>query len=448
MRDLLSALEQRLDDPTARGLAQAVSAAIRDGVVSPGDRLPPIRRVAEQLMLSPTTVNSAWQLLARSGAIRSDGRRGTTVAGPLGGGRYARALRHEGASRLDLSTGVPDGRLLPPLAAALGSLEGASVPSSYLDDPVLPELRAALLAAWPYEPEDLLVVDGAMDALDLLTRTLLRPGDRVLVEDPGFPPLLDLLEERGMVVDGVPLDEEGPVLDELALRLERRPVAVLLQPRAQNPTGISLSHTRASRLAALLAPSACIVVEDDSAGDIASTESVSLGAWLPERVVHIRSFSKSHGPDLRLAALTGPKSLLEPVRHARALGQGWSSRLLQRALAHLLTDGSATDAVAQARSEYARRRGLVVERLGEHGIHVSGCDGLNIWVPVRDEAAAVLRLAREGVAVAPGAPFRVARPAAGAHIRVTTGLVEHGHLELADLLAQAAEASAWSAQHR
>ena len=116
VRDLLSALEARLDSPTAKGLAQAVSRAIRDEVLVPGDQLPPIRRVAEELMVSPTTVSSAWQLLARSGAIRSDGRRGTTIApGRLGGARYTSALRHQAGSCLDLSTGVPDPMLLPDL---------------------------------------------------------------------------------------------------------------------------------------------------------------------------------------------------------------------------------------------------------------------------------------------------------------------------------------------
>ncbi len=103
MRDVLSGLEERLESPTSKGLAHAVSVAIRDGVLAPGDRLPPIRQVAQELMLSPTTVSAAWQLLARSGAIRSDGRRGTTVApANRGGERYSAALSRESGNRLDL----------------------------------------------------------------------------------------------------------------------------------------------------------------------------------------------------------------------------------------------------------------------------------------------------------------------------------------------------------
>lgn len=152
MRAIISALEERLDSPTAKGLAQAVSRAIRDGSLSPGDQLPPIRRVAAELMVSPTTVSAAWQLLSRSGTIRSDGRRGTTIApvGRAGGERYTRALRHESDVTLDLSTGIPDADLLPDLGPVLAGFTGSPTPGSYLDDPVLDELRTALLARWPY----------------------------------------------------------------------------------------------------------------------------------------------------------------------------------------------------------------------------------------------------------------------------------------------------------
>ena len=402
-------------------------------------------------MLSPTTVSAAWQLLARSGTIRSDGRRGTTIAptDQIGGDRYRRALRHESEVSLDLSTGTPDAAMLPDLGRALAGISVSPTPASYLDDPVLAELRAALLADWPYAADDLLVVDGAQDALDLIVRTLLRPGDLVLVDTPAFPPLLDLLEHRGVEVAGIRLDATGPMLSDVEAGLARRPAAVFLQPRSHNPTGISMSPTRARALARLIATSHVFVVEDDSAGPIAAGEPISLGQWVPEQVLHIRSFSKSFGPDLRIAALSGPPQLLSPVRHTRALGQGWTSRLLQHLLVTLLESPAALGQVARARAEYARRRELVVQRLAERGIEVGGTDGINIWVPVRDEAAAVLRLASQGIAVTPGSPFSVDRRARErGHIRVTTGLIDHDQVRIADLIADAADASAWSAQHR
>src|SRR5665647_1851133 len=100
MRTAISAIEERLELPSARGLAQAVSRAVRDGALAPGAKLPPIRAVATQLGLSPTTVSAGWALLARSGAIRTDGRRGTPIAGlqDPAPGRYRRALERQPVS--------------------------------------------------------------------------------------------------------------------------------------------------------------------------------------------------------------------------------------------------------------------------------------------------------------------------------------------------------------
>ena len=106
-------------EPTAKGLASAVSRAVRDGVLAAGDRLPPIRELAHELALSPTTVSASWALLARAGTLRTEGRRGTVVADAAAPrhGRYRQALEHQAGFTLDLSTGIPDARLLPGLGA-------------------------------------------------------------------------------------------------------------------------------------------------------------------------------------------------------------------------------------------------------------------------------------------------------------------------------------------
>ncbi|GAA2165910.1 aminotransferase class I/II-fold pyridoxal phosphate-dependent enzyme [Pedococcus bigeumensis] len=443
MTAVLSALEHRLDHPTAKGLAHAVSAAIRDGELVAGDRLPPIRTVAAQLALSPTTVSAAWALLARSGAVHADGRRGTTVLeqGGATGGRYRQALRHESVFSLDLSTGVPDPALLPSLGSVLAQLTSAPTTGSYLDDPVLPALADALRQDWPYAAANLAVVDGAMDAMDLIVRTTLRFGDRVVVEDPGFPPLVDLLESVGVQLVGVPLDDEGLELGALEAALREPVAAVFLQPRAQNPVGVTMTTARAEAVAALLDGTETLVVEDDSAAGLSSETLVSLGRWRPEHTAYLRSFSKSHGPDLRLAALSAPTALHRALTTRRELGQGWSSRLLQQVLHGLLTSETARAEVAHASVTYAARRAHVVDALAARGVPVPGTEGINIWVPVLDETAAVVRLASKGIGVAAGAPFRIGAPEAGGsggHVRVTVGAVTGDLDAVADALADAA----------
>ncbi|MDQ2956005.1 MAG: aminotransferase class I/II-fold pyridoxal phosphate-dependent enzyme [Actinomycetota bacterium] len=442
--DTVTDIRGYLEKPTARGLANAVSRGIRDGTLPPGMKLPPVRVLAAGLGLAPATVAAAWALLARSGAIRTDGRRGTTVVDTqrLESSRYRRALAHTTDFRQDLSTGVPDPALLPDLTRALQYLTTAATPGSYLDQPVLPELVDVLREDWPYEAEDITIFDGAMDALELTARTLVRFGDRVIVEHPCFPPLLDLLEAIGAEIVGVPLDGHGMRIDLLTEALASPVAAVFIQPLGQNPTGISLDLKRARQLATVLDRHDAPVVEDDSAGAVSSAQPISLGRWIPSKTLHIRSFSKSHGPDLRLAAMSGPSSLIDQLRHRRQLGQGWSSRLLQRILLNLLTDPQAIKQVAYARGEYRRRRAALTEALARHDVLVGGNDGINLWIPVHDEAAATVRLASQGIGVTPGSPFNVL-PDPIQHLRLTCGLVSGGHQDLAAILASAADAGSW-----
>jgi DNA-binding transcriptional MocR family regulator len=208
-----------------------------------------------------------------------------------------------------------------------------------------------------------------------------------------------------------------------------------------------MTGQRAHELAPILARSGVPVVEDDSAGAVAASAPISLGQWIPAQVIHIRSFSKSHGPDLRLAAMGGPSELLREISHRRQLGQGWSSRLLQRVLLSLLTDPAAVADVDHARDEYTRRRSALVAALTSRDVEVATGDGLNLWVPVHDESAAIVRLASQGVGVTPGAPFDVL-PGGGGHVRVTVGLVADGYEELAEILAAAANTIAWASRAR
>jgi DNA-binding transcriptional MocR family regulator len=438
--DSLDSLAQRLAERSARGLAHAVSAAVGAGELAPGHRLPPVRTVAGRLGLSPSTVGAAWALLSRAGAISTDGRRGTVVSAgrPAAPTRYRRALDRSAGFTLDLSTGVPDPALLPDLGPALLRLPAATSPGSYLDDPTLPELAEVLRSELPCPVDQLTVTDGAMDAVQLALTELVGFGERVVVESPCFAPLLDLLESRGARVVGVPVDEEGLRPDALAHALSAPAAAVILQPRAQNPAGGSLSRGRAEELAATVARGDAMVIEDDSAGSIATTPPISLGSWIPGRVLHIRSFSKSHGPDLRLAVLGGPAALMARLIDRRHLGQGWTSRLLQRLLLDLLTDGNSVAQVRLAQQEYARRRAQVVTSLRRHGIDLPTGDGLNLWLPVRDETGALVTMASHGIAVAAGSPFQVI-PEAAAHVRVTVGLVADDVDRIAALLAGSAQ---------
>jgi DNA-binding transcriptional MocR family regulator len=443
---VLQLITKAVTDRSAQGIAAAVSRLVHSGELPAGTRLPTVRAIARELGVSPTTVSEAWSWLTRAGLLATRGRSGTVV---LGGDRLRSRMRYTrmspGVAALsDLSTGVPDHELLPDLTESLRRL-GAELQrrftTSYLDEPVLPPLEAHLREHWPYAVQEMTVVDGALDALDRIVRTQIRFGDRVLVENPTFPPILDLVESAGATAIPLALDRQGISPASLTQGLASGALMLILQPRAHNPTGVSMTSRRASELAtALQTHPEVTIVEDDHAADIASAPPVSLGCFLPGRTVHIRSFAKSLGPDLRLAAVGGPVSVLGPVVDRRMLGPGWSSRLLQHILLDLLTAPSTAVLLENARSEYARRRLALLAALAQEGAVATADDGINLWLEVADERAAMVALAAHGVAVAPGAPFEAA-PLATDHVRVTVGLVRDAFPALAVVLAEAARAA-------
>jgi DNA-binding transcriptional MocR family regulator len=314
---------------------------------------------------------------------------------------------------------------------------------------VLPELRDVLASTWPFEAEVVTVVNGAQDAVVRTLEQVVGFGDRVAIESPGFPAFLDMLDVLGAEIVPLDLDAEGVTVASLTRALKGKPAAIVLQPRAQNPTGVSMSPRRAEDLARAVrrARSTAIVIEDDHSGAISVGEDVSLGRWLPGQVMHVRGFSKSHGPDLRIAALGGPSELVDRLVARRMLGAGWTSRMLQTILLDLLVEPASVAAVEVARRTYAERQAALCSALAEHGVELAVPDGINLWLPVADERGALVQLTTLGIRAAGGTPFLAPGPEesgnGGDHLRVTAGLVEtKAASHVAGALAAAATAGA------
>ncbi|UUZ61435.1 aminotransferase class I/II-fold pyridoxal phosphate-dependent enzyme [Nocardioides sp. B-3] len=394
-----------------------------------------MREVAAELGVSPATVSSAWQALRRgTGVVVSRGRSGTFVRETPRARLSPRQRGLVGASpaglRMDLSRGTPDPELLPSLGPAFGRVSARAGTGVYRDEPVLPQLRDVPDATWPYPSEAITVVDGATDGIVRVLEQCVHLGDRVVLESPGYPPFYDLVESLGAEIVPVESDDSGIRPASLRTALGARPVAVVLQPRAQNPTGISMSPDRARELAGVLSrrrkEPMPWVIEDDHSGAISTSPDVSLGSHIPQRVVHVRSFSKSHGPDLRIAAPGGPAELVDALVARRMLGPGWTSRMVQTILHDLLTRARSMDEVSEARRQYFGRQRDLTARLADPGMAVSTPDGINLWLPVLDERAALLHPAAEGIRVAGGSPF-FPGDARSPHIRVTSGPVDPEH---------------------
>jgi len=427
--------QYRITAASASELVGAVEDAVASGALAPGARLPSVRGLAGELGLSPATVAAGLAELRRRGVVVSEPRRGTRIGQgpPIGSPRQPLPVP-PGAR--DLSLGNPDPALLPDLARALAHTE---LPVHLYGDaqarPELLELARAQLRADGIPCQELCILSGALDAIERVLQARLRPGDRVAVENPGYASLYDLLRAQGMRLEPVAVDDRGMRAAELRTALTRGAVAVVLTPRGQNPTGAALDRARARELGAVLRdfPHA-LVIEDDHLGPLAGSELHTLVARR-ERWAATRSVAKALGPDLRLAVLAGDANTIARVQGRQQCGPGWVSHILQTIVLALWTDPRVHELIDRARATYAQRREHLRACLARAGVPAHGASGLNVWVPVADEAGTVGALMQRGWVLAPGAPYRLdgGSPA----VRITTAtLAQHEAERLAADLAQ------------
>jgi DNA-binding transcriptional MocR family regulator len=414
MNDLV---RYRIVGRTASAIARSVEQGLRAGELRPGDLLPTVRELARRLRVSPGTVAGAWRELRARGLVTADGRRGTRL---LARPSLQSPLPAPVPAHLrNLAEGNPDPALLPPLARALARtprgplLYGAPARQADFERVARADFERDGIPA-----QSLAVVSGALDGLERLLMAHLRPGDRVAVEDPSYTGVLDLLAALGLAAEPVEIDESGPLPAALARVLRSGADALLVTPRAQNPTGAALDTPRAAELRRVLeAHPAVFLVEDDHAGPVAGVPALTLSHARRERWAVVRSVSKALAPDLRVAAVAGDAATLARVEGRQALGCGWVSHVLQAAAAALLDDPAVGARLERAAALYAKRRRALVEALAQRGIAAWGRSGMNVWVPVPEESAVVAALAASGWAVRAGERYRLRT---GPAVRVTT----------------------------
>ncbi len=238
----------------------------------------------------------------------------------------------------DLAGGNPDPQLLPSLAKALASVD----PEHKLYGGPNKLERLVELAESDFAADgvhgDVAIVGGALDGIERLLQAHVLPGDRVVVEDPSWPRIADLVHALGLQLEPVRVDERGLVPDELARALERGAGAVIATPRGQNPTGAAVDGIRGAELRDVLARyPEVLVVEDDYVAAVAGAPYEPLHAE-SERWAVIRSLSKVVGPDLRIALVAGDALTISRLEGRQLLGPGWVSHLLQQTAAQLLVE--------------------------------------------------------------------------------------------------------------
>jgi DNA-binding transcriptional MocR family regulator len=430
------------------GVMTAISDRIAGRSLMPGARLPSVRSFAKTMQVSVSTVVEAYERLAAEGVIRSRPGSGFYVCGPL-----PPLLLSETGARSDLnvdplwisrqSLEVGDDMLkpgcgwLPPswlpqaaLRRAMRTLARGDVGAlaNYGTPLGLPPLRQLLarrlgehgIAA---RPDQIMLTESGTQAIDLLCRFLLEPGDTVLVDDPCYFNFHALLRAHRVNVVSVPFTPAGPDVELFGQALERhRPRLYVTNSAIHNPTGAALSPATAHRLLKLAEASGLIIIEDDIFADFEDIPAPRLAAYDGlDRVIHIGSFSKTLSASIRCGFIAARPDWIDGLVDLK-VASSFSCGQLSAELVYLaLKDGSYRKHIEALRVRLAKTMSEVAARLEAIGIipWLKPQAGMFLWcrLPEGLDAADVARVCLpEGIIVAPGNAFSVS-DTAGRFIR-------------------------------
>ncbi|WP_225993341.1 MocR-like pyridoxine biosynthesis transcription factor PdxR [Actinomadura rudentiformis] len=410
--DLPLTVDRSAEEPLTAQLTGQLRAAMREGRLAAGERLPSSRSMASVLGVSRTVVTEAYEQLYAEGWL--EGRHGSgTYVTEISAAQPPHPISEiqgpetpESAGRrgmIDLRPGVAwIGGLDTPAWRRAWRLAAMVAPAARPDPHGLPGLRA-LLADYVRRsrgvacaPERLLITRGSTNGLDLLAATILRPGDRVGMEDPGYGKARSVLTARGAELVPCPVDEHGLIVEDLPddLRL------VYTTPSHQYPLGGVLPVPRRQALLSWARRTGALIAEDDYDGefryDVAPLP--ALYGLDPDVVVYLGTTSKILTSDVGVGWLVARPDLVEAVARRRADFNDRTAAVPQEALRLLLERGDLERYVRRMRAEYARRRAVVAEAL--HGLRLRGdTAGLHLVVelPAGETDRIVAEAAERGV---------------------------------------------------
>lgn len=427
-------------------LAERFAARIRDRLLAPGARLPSVRQCAAQHGLNPSTVVAAYDQLLAQGLVEARRNRGFFVrdrapvrddareaavtstaprrVAPLSAATLIRGMFHPSGSLPQPGMGV-----LPPewlessfMLAAVRKVSGhAALAESSLryGEPMGDgHLRRALAArlqgmGLPADPAQIITTVGATHALDIVSRTLLKAGDAVMVEEPGWAVEFARLDALGMRILPVPRGPAGPDLAVMARYCEAHAPKLFVSVSVlHNPTGYCLSPASAHRVLQLAQQHHFHLVEDDTYSHIAPEHATRMSVLDGlQRTIYVSGFAKILAPNWRVGYLAAPPDLTERLLDTKLLATLTTPSLLERAMALCIESGQLRRHAERIRTRLDAARSRSVKLAQAAGCRfVAEPSGLFGWVDTGvDTEALAQRLLDEGYLIAPGALFHAAR---------------------------------------
>ncbi|MBC7484379.1 MAG: PLP-dependent aminotransferase family protein [Rhizobacter sp.] len=448
----LAPLARETDTTLTEQLAGRFAERIRQRLLAPGARLPSVRECAKRHQVSPHTVVAAYDQLLALGLVEARRQRGFFVR-ESGSGRAAARAAHGSAGGAGAAERVPvhplpisatsliRGMFQPPGARPMPGL--GTLPADWLDLPLLAgalrkatsgaqlgavslqygepagelRLRQALSAKLTdfgvsAAPQQIITTIGATQALDIVTRTLLRAGDSVLVDEPGWSIEYARLAALGMHVLPVPRGEDGPDLAVMQRLIEaqkpaQRPRLYVTVSVLNNPTGASLSLQSAHRVLQLAQAHGLHIVEDDTYAYLAPAHLPRMAALdALERTIYISGFSKILVPNWRVGFVAAPAALVDRLVDTKLLTTLTTPGLTEIALAHCLEQGLLRRHTERVMLKLEAARSRTVKLAEAHGCRfASPPRGLFGWVDVGVDTERLAQIMLDDWLIAPGALF-------------------------------------------
>ncbi|MGH8728053.1 MAG: PLP-dependent aminotransferase family protein [Burkholderiales bacterium] len=433
----LVSLDPRNGVPLVEQIVASLRHRIEQRGLRPGTRIPPIRRFADDHNISRFTVVEAYDRLVAQGYLNAK----------RGSGFYVAARSHEAPSQgtCKLERTIDAVWLVRRMIEddpAMLKASSAGLPREWLDEagirrglrvlarkngshlteygsaqgylPLRNQLQFKLSEIGVFaQASQIVLTTGASHALDLIIRYLLKPGDAVLVDDPGYYVLFGDLKLHGITLAGVPRNEDGPDVAAMeALIEEHKPKAFFTQSVAHNPTGSNLSSPVAFRVLQLAEKHGFTIIEDDAYGDL-HAGSIHRLATLDQlqRVIYVGSFSKTLSSSLRVGFLACRENMACDLADIKVLSSITTSEFNERLVYLMLTEGHYHKYLDRVRARLAEIRPTTLRSLERCGVGLfcEPKEGIFLWarVPGHDDSIAIANLAAEaGIVLAPGSVFR------------------------------------------